>query len=218
MKTFLIFRICRKRRADSPVENVVSSETTNSASPCTCHGCFPTLRNVDRKPKMKMCTQNRTRYPIKTEEHKYATRSKDNVKQEDSLESSSQSTDTPKLPAIPQHTTASTQTQEFNEPQPGPSGIARISNNMSQNVRHTIVDSDSDYDSDEIESRIEVPQPSIEVPQPCIEVDVTTTVLSAPDLQLDWVSDSSDSDDEVIFVPNQANVVITTYFMSSQRT
>lgn len=115
---------------------------------------------------------------------------------------------------------------------PGPSGIKRtqssaikseqLPTNSSAALQH-LVDDDSDYDSDEtinmrgqhMLSYAQSPLPprkksfsSAEPPS------VRSEVLTAPDLQLDWTSDCSDSDDEVVFVQSIVCLKVTLVFLS----
>lgn len=90
----------------------------------------------------------------------------------------------------------------LDEPQPGPSGIRlKKSPNISPNKAD-----DSDYDSD-----VECSDPLMNAAKSDskkLNVKPSATgmeVLTAPDLQLDWVSDD-DSDDEVVFVEYNQNV------------
>lgn len=115
---------------------------------------------------------------------------------------------------------------------PGPSGIKRTQSSSikseqlpaSNSAPHQhFVDDDSDYDSDDAINmrgqrlRSYVPSPlamnkksynSVEQP------NMRSEVLTAPDLQLDWTSDCSDSDDEVVFVQSSARVCLVVSCLS----
>lgn len=87
---------------------------------------------------------------------------------------------------------------------PGPSGLQKRTQIMPPAKKRNYFESDSD-DSDD-----QMPQPSQRVSPPgpiLIEDESTDTkncVLVAPDLQLDWISDSSpEEDDDVIFVSDR---------------
>lgn len=76
---------------------------------------------------------------------------------------------------------------------PGPSGIQKpIKGSVITKEQQNFFDSDDDYDSDE------QPMPKSEV--------VKTDDLTAPHLQLDW-SDSSDEDNDVIFVNDRSEPI-----------
>lgn len=86
---------------------------------------------------------------------------------------------------------------------PGPSGLQQKQTILVPVKKRTkFYESDSD-DSDD---QIEIPEPQ---PPPIIiedeAVEVKNVALTAPDLQLDWLSDSSpEEDDDVIFVSDRA--------------
>lgn len=107
---------------------------------------------------------------------------------------------------------------------PGPSGINRTQSSSikseqqpgsSSTTHQHLVDDDSDYDSDDainmrgqpMQSYIHSPLAPRKNPYSAAEQPtVRSEVLTAPDLQLDWTSDCSDSDDEVVFVQSSARV------------
>lgn len=110
-------------------------------------------------------------------------------------------------------------------PQPGPSGIKRKKSSIKTEVPITAsvsqLNGDSDYDSDDTfiskshHNPIQTFSPtnnrySNVVEQPSLPQSSRSEVLTAPDLQLDWASDSSindsDQDDEVVYVPTCARV------------
>lgn len=83
---------------------------------------------------------------------------------------------------------------------PGPSGLQQSRNIQPPAKKRNYYESDSD-DSDD---QIEIPEP----PAILIEdesIETKNVALAAPDLQLDWLSDSSpEEDDDVIFVSDRA--------------
>lgn len=120
------------------------------------------------------------------------------------------------------------QNQNQIEPQPGPSGLYRSprngkSNDIHGHVKHRVMDSsDDDDDDDDIGSawrrgrhngqRPVVPKLRIESPtgpEPFNDRPPSPTLdlLSAPDLQLDWISDSDESNTaEFEYVPSPAPI------------
>lgn len=120
---------------------------------------------------------------------------------------------------------------------PGPSGIKRMHSSIkseqlptsSSNAPHQhLVDDDSDYDSDDaidmrsqrMLSYVQSPlAPRKKLYNSTEAPIVRSEVLTAPDLQLDWTSDCSDSDDEVVFVQSCPHVclAVTRLSLSSNR-
>lgn len=87
---------------------------------------------------------------------------------------------------------------------PGPSGLQQKKTILPPAKKRNYYESDSD-DSDD---QIEIPDSQQQQPPPPIliedePIDDKTAALTAPDLQLDWLSDSSPEDDDVIFVSDR---------------
>lgn len=109
---------------------------------------------------------------------------------------------------------------------PGPSGIKRTQSSSikseqvpasSSALHQQLVDDDSDYDSDDamnmrgqrMLSYVQSPlAPRKKSYTSAEQPTVRSEVLTAPDLQLDWTSDCSDSDDEVVFVQSSSRVCL----------
>lgn len=80
---------------------------------------------------------------------------------------------------------------------PGPSGIQKKKTILPPVKKRMYYESDSDESDEQIEL------PESQPPPPILIEDETTAALTAPDLQLDWLSDSSPEDDDVIFVSDR---------------
>lgn len=84
---------------------------------------------------------------------------------------------------------------------PGPSGLQPKKTILAPAKKRNYYESDSDDSDDQIEIPDSQPAPILIEDEP---VDIKTDTLTAPDLQLDWLTDSSpEEDDDVIFVSDR---------------
>lgn len=116
----------------------------------------------------------------------------------------------------PMSTSSST---SFPEPQPGPSGVntrkfAQATTHQLKKPSIISVNDDSDSDVEYHSSYQRSPQPSTSKTVLPIRIKLhpknpsKNTVLTAPDLQLNWDSSDSNSSDDVIILPNENSKVL----------
>lgn len=107
----------------------------------------------------------------------------------------------------------------FPEPQPGPSGVntrkfAQATTHQLKKPSIISVNDDSDSDVEYHSSYQRSPQPSTSKTVLPIRIKLhpknpsKNTVLTAPDLQLNWDSSDSNSSDDVIILPNENSKVL----------
>lgn len=122
-------------------------------------------------------------------------------------------TNTP-APSQPTPSTSTSFASTNSEPQPGPSGVntRKFAQTTTHDIKPTISVDDDDSDSDvEYHSSYQrSPQPSTSKMVSPIRIKLhprnpsKNTVLTAPDLQLNWDSSSdSNSSDDVVILPNE---------------
>lgn len=96
--------------------------------------------------------------------------------------------------------------------QPGPSGIGRNQSSIKSEQRSSTPSAlPSNYDSDD-GSSVSFNQSSI----PNNTSGNSMQLLTAPDLQLDWLSDSTETNDDVIYVPSPPAIDLTTESSDSE--
>lgn len=120
------------------------------------------------------------------------------------------------IPPCPMSASSST---SFPEPQPGPSGVntrkfAQATTHQLKKPSIISVNDDSDSDVEYHSSYQRSPQPSTSKTVLPIRIKLhpknpsKNTVLTAPDLQLNWDSSDSNSSDDVIILPNENSKVL----------
>jgi hypothetical protein len=161
-----------------------NSKVPSSSSICNCLDCFPTLGSSSgSRPKCNKLN-----------------------KQQRLLDkpscSSSSSTTSITIPVVEAKIDVSLI--------PGPSGLQNHTNQMPVKKRSNYYESDEDYDSEDGNSHLISPESIL--PQVNEMQEVTEGALTAPHLQLDWLSDEGTSqgeeeDDDVIFVSDRAEPI-----------
>lgn len=97
--------------------------------------------------------------------------------------------------------------------QPGPSGIGRNQSSIKTEQKpSTTAALASNYDSDDGGSSVSYNPNSI----PNNNSGNSMQLLTAPDLQLDWLSDSTETNDDVIYVPSPPAIDLTTESSDSE--
>lgn len=138
------------------------------------------------------------------------------------MEIASTTTTTPSLvlstpiPPVSMSSSSSTSSpSSYPEPQPGPSGVntRKFAQTPTHQLKRPIIsvidDIDSDSDVEYHSSYQRSPQPSTSKTVLPIRIKLhprnpsKNTVLTAPDLQLNWDSSDSNSSDDVIILPNE---------------
>lgn len=90
--------------------------------------------------------------------------------------------------------------------QPGPSGIVRTQSSIKTEQKPTTTPVlPANYDSDDGGSSV-----SLISFNPNNNPGNSMQLLTAPDLQLDWLSDSTETNDDVIYVPSPPAIDLTT--------
>ncbi|KAJ6634235.1 E3 ubiquitin-protein ligase [Pseudolycoriella hygida] len=172
----------------------VNKEPTGFENPCTCYSCFPSIadRKIDKKRKMKKCKHEASSSDSSSSNTPHQPSSSSNT-----FNSSSQQPCSSKSLVKPE-----TICDRDNQ-QPGPSGMSRNQSSIKAEQKPTTSAISTNYDSDdELPSIPYIPNGGMQL-------------LTAPDLQLDWLSDSTESDD-VIYVPSPPAIDLTTESSDSE--
>lgn len=94
----------------------------------------------------------------------------------------------------------------YDNQQPGPSGISRNQSSIKTELKPSTSVADN-YDSDDGGSNVSYNPNSN---------GNSMQLLTAPDLQLDWLSDSTETNDDVIYVPSPPAIDLTTESSDSE--
>lgn len=178
----------------------VNNKPTGYENPCNCYSCFPSIadRSVDKKRKIKKC------------KHEVLSDASSNNSAD---EASSSSFTGPAQQPCTSSAVKPEAIYDRDNQQPGPSGINQSKSKIkteqkpppSTSSLAAAANCDSDDGGDSSASF-----------NPNSNSGNSMQLLTAPDLQLDWLSDSTETNDDVIYVPSPPAIDLTTESSDSE--
>ncbi|KAG4069517.1 hypothetical protein HA402_006883 [Bradysia odoriphaga] len=188
------FKIKKLCIPPEPVDN----KPTGYENPCNCYSCFPSIadRSVDKKRKIKKCKHEVLSDASSNGSTDQASGSSFNGQAQQPCTSSAV-----KPEAI----------YDRDNQQPGPSGLNHNKSSIKTEQKPLPSTSNlaANYDSDDGGG-------SSASFNPNSNNGTSMQLLTAPDLQLDWLSDSTETNDDVIYVPSPPAIDLTTESSDSE--